>query len=252
MHNPFPGMNPYLEQSGLWPQVHNRLVVAIADAITPQVAPKYRVAIEERIYTSTAVIPLVGIADVSVTQRQDSESLPVATTQLTQPRRVQVPLPMAVTERFLEVRLVATNEVVCVIEVLSPANKRPGEGRTAYETNRQKVLASATHLVEIDLLRGGIAMAIAVPGQKTYSILVSASGDRPNAELYEFDLAEPIPAFPVPLKVDDAGVIVPLQTLVNEVYTRARFDLTIDYQRSLKPALSEAETVWMQQFVASC
>ena len=55
MHNPFPGMNPYLEQPGLWPQVQNRLIVAIADEITPQVAPKYRVSIEERIYTTTEI-----------------------------------------------------------------------------------------------------------------------------------------------------------------------------------------------------
>ena len=59
MHNPFLGMNPYLEQPGLWPQVHNRLIVAIADEITPQIAPQYRVSIEEQIYTSTDAIPLI-------------------------------------------------------------------------------------------------------------------------------------------------------------------------------------------------
>ncbi|MEM6838348.1 MAG: DUF4058 family protein [Cyanobacteria bacterium P01_C01_bin.120] len=57
VHNPFPGMNPHLEQPGLWSQVHNRLIVAIADEITPQVASKCRVAIEERIYTSTKQFP---------------------------------------------------------------------------------------------------------------------------------------------------------------------------------------------------
>ena len=45
MHNPFPGMNPYLEQP-LWHQVHNRLIVAIADDLTPQIVPKYRASIE--------------------------------------------------------------------------------------------------------------------------------------------------------------------------------------------------------------
>ncbi|MDZ8088917.1 MAG: DUF4058 family protein [Nostoc sp. DedQUE12b] len=57
MDNPFPGMNPYLEQPELWHQVHNRLIVAMsddkllriyADDLTPQIAPKYRVSIEER------------------------------------------------------------------------------------------------------------------------------------------------------------------------------------------------------------
>jgi hypothetical protein len=45
MRNPFPGMNPYLEQPELWHQVHNRLIVVMASAITPQIAPKYRVSI---------------------------------------------------------------------------------------------------------------------------------------------------------------------------------------------------------------
>lgn len=129
MQNPFPGMNPYLEHPGLWPQVHNRLIVEIADAITPQVAPKYRVSIEERICTTTEVLPLVGIADVAIAQRPEQAGSAGAP-QLTVPRQVQVPLPMEVTERFLEVRLVRTNAVICVIEVLSPSNKRPGEGRT--------------------------------------------------------------------------------------------------------------------------
>ncbi|MHC5729406.1 MAG: DUF4058 family protein, partial [Nostoc sp.] len=52
MDNPFPGMNPYLEQPELWHQVHNRLIVAIADDLTPQIVPKYRVSIQERVYTS--------------------------------------------------------------------------------------------------------------------------------------------------------------------------------------------------------
>ncbi|QSJ17373.1 DUF4058 family protein [Nostoc sp. UHCC 0702] len=30
MVNPFPGINPYLEQPELWHQVHNPLIVAIA------------------------------------------------------------------------------------------------------------------------------------------------------------------------------------------------------------------------------
>jgi hypothetical protein len=245
MHNPFPGMNPYLEQPGLWPQVHNRLIVALADAITPQVAPKYRVSIEERVYTTTDPLPLVGIADVALAQRGDAPRRSEPTAQLTAPRRVQVPLPVELTERFLEVRLVQTDVLVCVIEVLSPTNKRIGEGRTAYETKRQKILASATHLIEIDLLRGGLPLPLGDSSRKPYSILVSRSGDRPNAELYEFDLPDPIPCFPVPLQANDPEPVIDLQQLVNELYTRARLDLAIDYSQPVKPDLSKAETTWI-------
>ncbi|MGF1521910.1 MAG: DUF4058 family protein [Leptolyngbyaceae cyanobacterium] len=239
MNNPFPGMNPYLEQLGLWPQVHNRLVVAIADAITPQVAPKYRVSIEERVYTTTEPMSLVGIADVTVARRgnvSDRNVLLQGTTQqITEPRRVLVPMPREVTERFLEVRLVQTAEVICVIELLSPSNKRSGEGRTTYETKRQKILGSATHLVEIDLLRSGTAMPVSDPVNQPYSILVSRSPERPQAQLYAFDLPTPIPSFPVPLRIDDPEPIVNLQPLVNDIYSRARFDLAIDYAQPLKP-----------------
>jgi Protein of unknown function (DUF4058) len=112
MLNPFPGMNPYLEHPELWQQVHNRLIVGIADAIAEQVAPKYFVSIEQRIYQIIHTIK----------------------------------------ERYLEVREVATKELITVIEVLSPTNKR-SEGRSLYETKRIKILTSMTNLVEIDLLR---------------------------------------------------------------------------------------------------
>ena len=49
----------------------------------------------------------------------------------------------------MEVKATQSREVVTVIEILSPKNKRSKEGRTVYETKRQKILASATNLVEI-------------------------------------------------------------------------------------------------------
>lgn len=52
MPTPFPGMDPYLEAPALWPSVHSRLIVAIADALAPKIQPKYYVSIEER-----AVLP---------------------------------------------------------------------------------------------------------------------------------------------------------------------------------------------------
>jgi hypothetical protein len=78
-----------------------------------------------------------------------------ATATQTRPERVTVPMPLTVNERFLEVREVTTAAVVTVIEVLSPKKKRAGEGRAAYEKKRRVILGSATHLVELDLLRGG-------------------------------------------------------------------------------------------------
>ena len=36
MATPFPGMDPYLERSDVWPDVHNRLIVALAQITWPR------------------------------------------------------------------------------------------------------------------------------------------------------------------------------------------------------------------------
>jgi hypothetical protein len=68
---------------------------------------------------------------------------------------VELPVPDRARETYLEVRAVGDGGVVTVIEVLSPANKRPGEGRRLYLQKRAAVLGGLTSLVEIDLLRAG-------------------------------------------------------------------------------------------------
>lgn len=248
MYNPFPGMNPYLEQPALWHQVHNRLIVAIADTLTPQIAPNYHASIEERVYTSFDDALLVGIADVAVTRR-NTQSSHGTTVTTSKPRPVQVPMPEEVIERFLEVRLTTTGEVVCIVEVLSPKNKRAGEGRTAYETKRAKILASQTSLVEIDLLRSGDSMPIIGAENGVYSVLVSRGYERPQADLYAFDLRESLPTITVPLRKGDVEPTLNLQSALDDVCDRARFDLVIDYTQPLKPALSDEDTAWVQQII---
>lgn len=251
MLSPFPGMNPYLEHPELWPEVHSRLIVAIADALAPKLRPKYRVAIEKRVYQTTGEESLlVGIPDVvvgrsaSVSASQVIPSVAVALPPV-KPVTVTIPMPEEVREGYLEVREVGTGEVVTAIEVLSPKNKRPGEGRKAYESKRQQVLGSSTHLIEIDLLRGGQPMPILDAGiQTTYRILVSRSDRRPKAELYPFRLQDPIPPFQLPLRHGDTEPLVDLQALLHGVYDRAGFDLAIDYTREPVSPLSEADTVW--------
>ena len=211
MSSPFPGMDPYLEHTDIWPEVHNRLIVAIADLLVPQVRPKYRVAIEKRIYEigdrNGNHSLLVGIPDVAVTRKPkdpDSGQSNVAVAPpVTQPVTVNVPMPSKIKQAYLEVRDLATGKVVTAIEVLSPVNKRSGEGRETYLKKRQKVLGSSTHLVEIDLLRGWKPMPILEDIQCDYRVLVSREDTRSQADLYGFNLQDTLPAFPLPLRSED-------------------------------------------------
>jgi hypothetical protein len=144
MASPFPGMNPLLEDPAFWSAVHNRLIVAIADDLVDHLSEKYRVEIEKRTYFSNDDESLlVGIPDVSVVTGRAEATPSMAQSSLSVlPEKVTVPILEEVTERYLEIREVATGTVVTVLEILSPKNKRAGEGRLAYERKRHQVLAS--------------------------------------------------------------------------------------------------------------
>lgn len=262
MSSPFPGMNPYLENPELWTEVHHLLIGILAETLNPQLLPKYRAAIEKRVYQMNGEDALfVGIPDVtvehsrSVSERdsrsdasQNSSNVAVALPPAT-PVTVTVPMPIEFREGYLEIREVVTKEVVTVIEILSPTNKRPGKGREAYEEKRREVLGSRTHLVEIDLLRGGEPMPVSGSVQGNYRILVSRGDRRPRAELYAFNLQDAIPTFSLPLRSPDVEPTIDLHSLLDLAYDRAGYSVVIDYNRGTLPALSEADATWVDSLL---
>jgi len=255
MPSPFPGMNPYLENPELWPEFHSRLMVALADEILPHIRPKYRVAVEKRVYHDTdGNSVLIGIPDVTIARSlkpttQKSSNIALASPPV-KPITVNIPIPEEIRETYLEVREIATGEVITVIELLSPKNKRQGEGRKAYQTKRLQILGSSTHLVEIDLLRGGESMPILNNDIKSdYRILVSRSQLRPRAELYPFNLPEAIPAFFLPLQKEDIEPLVDLQNVIQDLFDRAGLDLEIDYNSQPVPPIQETDLIWVNELL---
>jgi hypothetical protein len=159
---------------------------------------------------------------------------------------VNVPVTEEFRENYLEIRQVATGQVVTVVEVLSPKNKRAGEGREKYNAKRRKVLDSASHLIEIDLLRAGEPQPMEGRGTSDYRVLVSRASERPEAELYPFNLRDLLPRFYLPLQPEDAEPVICLEEILNQAYDAAGLNLTIDYSMQPVPALSEADFQWMQ------
>jgi len=250
MASPFPGMNPYLEHPSLWAGIHHRLITAIANNLAPQIRPKYIVAIEERVYDVSGDTLLLGVPDVSVQSLRSlsppTESNLAVVSSITQPVEVILPLPEILTEGYLEIRAVETEEVITIIEVLSPKNKQVGIGRLQYETKRLKILGSATHFVEIDLLRQGNSMAMLGNFQQShYRIVVSHSETRPKAHLYSFNLLDRIPEFTVPLRATEPEPALNLKSLLDEIYDQGSYDLRIDYSHPPIPALSESDMAWV-------
>ena len=115
-----------------------------------------------------------------------------------------------------------------VIELLSHSNKSSREGRAQYERKRLAVLASLTHLIEIDLLRAGDPMPMRVSGNGSrtdYRILVSRSHQQPLTDAYRFGVRDAIPDIPVPLRTGEPEPILALNQILHELYDHAGYDL---------------------------
>jgi hypothetical protein len=247
MPTPFPGMDPYLEQVALWPNVHSSLIIAIRDELAPRLRPLYYVSVEER-----TIRP--GPDELMFANRPDVALMgplaPVAGEQT--PRMttggsviVELPLPEEIRETYLEIRMVNTGQIVTVLEILSPTNKRTGEGRREYEQKRLKLPGTLTHLVEIDLLRTGQPMTMwGYPEDADYRILISRAWQRPRAELLPFSVREPIPSFLLPLLPNDEEPVIELNLILHNLYDRAGYDLRIDYRVMPVPPLEEEDNAW--------
>lgn len=225
-------MDPYLQHPAIWHDVHQSLVVAIADDLSQRIAPHY--------YTSVASRKHLTRYDPIITDQGS-----VAPMTEIGVAEVFVPMRAEVSEWFLEIREVSTRRLVTVLEVLSPANKAPGKGREDYEAKRFDVLESRTNLVEIDLLRGGEPMDVVGPvARSDYRILVAR-----RAQLYHFGVRQPIPAFPVPLLPGDSDPLLDLTAVLHALYARARFDMRLDYAQPAIPPLVEADAAWARAII---
>jgi hypothetical protein len=251
-------MDPWLEHSGLWPDVHNRLITAIADDLASRVAPRYFVGVEQHTYVTSATEDLAVIRpDVLIGRSKSRRRIP----RPAEPApsgvgvvvmEVEVPVEIEVDEWYLEVRTAGSGKLVTVIEVLSPTNKSAGPGRKEYLRKRRKIFRTRTSLVEIDLLRGGRPMPLTSrqPVQGDYRILVSRGATRPRAKMYAFGVRQPIPPIPIPLLPNDPEPSLDLGAVLHALYERARFDLRLDYAKPPVPPMGEEDAAWARGIVA--
>jgi hypothetical protein len=245
-------MDPWLEHPALWPDVHNRLMAALADVIVPRVAPRYFVALERRAYLlDSDDIVLVGRPDVVVAKEAATafEVRPMVGQAVLE---VDLPAADSLYESYLAIYTTKERRLITLIELLSPTNKTNPNGRRQYEEKRRQVLATQTNLVEIDLLRAGAPMpVVGKPVQSDYRLLVSRGWQRPRGYLYPFALRDPIPDFPLPLQQSEEEPSIPLNATLHGLYSRARYDLEIDYALPPESPLDEADTAWAQARLAA-
>jgi hypothetical protein len=255
-------MDPYLENPGLWPEIHHNLISEIQGLLTTHLRPKYLVRIEERVYiadeSDETLRSELRIPDVEVLSRPGWEKARVRG-EAASPREVAEPI-IATTwfeeeihEAFLKIVERKSRQVVAVIEVLSPANKLPNSpGRESFEQKRREVMHSPSHWVEIDLLRG--KRMVLVPkkaGPHEYLVHVSKKGLRPRGLLYPIHLVKRLPIISIPLKPRDPDARLDLQAALDAAYDRGGLDMEIDYRKQPRPPLDKKLAEWADRLLRS-
>jgi hypothetical protein len=255
MPSKFPGMDPFIEGQE-WESFHLMLLSELVAALAPKVRSRYTVHVEKRVVVERPGEGASGriIPDSMVVH--PSHRIPAvgsAAATLDAPVLATIPLPERVEQRFLELRFRETGNVVTVIEVLSPSNKRPGsELRDDYLAKREAVMMSTAHLVEIDLLRGGQRLPLEgdVP-EAPYYVVRSRFRHRPAAEVWPISLRQRLPSLAVPLMGSDPDVVVDLQELVDHVYDRVDYGYVLDYSAPPVPPLSAEDAEWVREILGT-
>ena len=254
MPSPFPGMDPYLEDPGLWPDVHARLISITSDFLGQTIRPKYYVRIEQRVYISneTDVGRTVMVPDVRIGSRPGQEGSPFVpgggtAVEVAESVEAITLMEEEIRESYIEIIDRLDRTVVTVIEVLSPTDKVPGSrGRESYDRKRLEVMNSPTSLVEIDLLRTGLSIPVYSKFPRhEYLVHVSRTGgERSVGRLWPIRLSQKLPAISVPLKPEDGFARLDLQAVLNAAYDRAGYDLELDYRADPIPPLEGEWNAW--------
>ncbi len=268
----FPGMDPYLEAPDIWPDFHDALAATIRALLNDSLPAPYYARLQKRpemgILLGTGRLQRI-VPDVSVLRRTLSEAQPtydsssaVGIAVVDRPRAepsagVQVRVDVApLQHHFVEILdAERDHKLVTLIEIVSPANKRPGPDRRAYEAKQRDVLASDANLIELDLLRGGHRLLpypdlVAAVDELApdYLVLLNRSALRQGYSmdytLYPVHLREPLPCIPVPLAGEDPDVLLDVQIAANRVYHEGPYRRMVDYSVEPDPPLSEEDAAW--------
>lgn len=264
MKSPFPGMDPYLE--GRWRDVHQSLVTYIRDAIQPGLPEALVARTEERVFVDSGVdadadrlrefypdVRVINDGWLGAAEPNVPTERGIGGTIAAEPLLLDVDSePM--TEGFVQVLEDKTGQVITVIEVLSPTNKRAGDGANQYVKKRVELERSGVGLVEIDLLRAGRRVQ-RVPEQRVpaeartpYRACAQAGWLKGKAFYYDIPLRAPLPTIRVPLRKGDPEVALDLQAILDQAYRNGRYYRT-DYTVDADPPLVGDDAKWADELL---
>jgi hypothetical protein len=242
-------MAPYLEDASRWADFHPTFIVTLRRHLSRLVSPHFHVDIREQVYLTEPgdeerrrIAPDVFVTIGPSTQAPSASGAVAITTPV-----VETPLPESeARQRYLEIRDARTREVVAILEVLSPTNKAHGAPRReAFLRKREAVMASGTHWIEIDLLRGG-ERPPDVRRPSDYYALLKRAGVEAQLEVWYFDLRDALPVIAVPLRPPFEDAPLALTSVLDETYADGFYADKLDYAGPVPPRLRPADAAWAE------
>jgi hypothetical protein len=249
-------MDPYLEAQPFWRPLHANLITAMQGELKKRVPRTYSVWSDVYIWlhepdarTRTRKFE----PDVFLAAEPGGLATKSRLTRMAAPATSLLPAIRRKGNRYLRIMEARSQRVVTVIELLSPANKAPGDDREAYLAKRKEYLATGTNLVEIDLHRAGRRMPLGKPPppEADYYALICRAIDFPETAIWPFSIRDPLPEIPIPLKPEDGFVKLPLQACFNFAYDIGPYDNEVDYARGPKVPLKRTDASWAKKLLAS-
>lgn len=266
MPSPFPGMDPWLESPSIWGDFHQ----AFAGAMRAYL----KKALPKPFYARTDSRPEIGIVtDDDEVSRHIGPDVAVARHPRRSPGVAVMPSVRALSATsleivvsseegrhvFIEIRDSSRNhQLVTLVEIISPSNKRKGKDRRSYLKKQREVLATHANLIEIDLLRAGKrlfataeieTMLANVSKRIDYVVLISRGWRRDDVhtayEVFPISINEVLPCIPLPLTQDISEIALDLQQLFDEAYDTGPYsEGAVDYEAPPEPALPSELAEW--------
>jgi hypothetical protein len=264
MHCPFPGMDPYLERPAIWPDFHDSLIAELRRELPPILRPKYVALTQDRLFVVESDRPIRPDVAVLETGFARTQASAVAAVAADEPIVLEM-VREEVREPFIQIiEPAAGNRIVTAIEVLSPDNKTAGAGRDLYIQKREEFWRAGTHLVEIDLLRGGLPTVRVDAGQladaekhssrmpSSWRYMVAVTRLLPTRrELYPVPLEQRLPRIRIPLAHKDPDVVLDLQAAFARTWEAGPYPELLRYDEPPPGPLTDEEIAFCRRKVGA-
>jgi hypothetical protein len=251
-------MDPWLERSMIFPDLHNRLIIGLSEVLNPLLQPNYFAISANRVWIETGKTREPDISvyhDDRATENQQPNAL--SATSLVESGLLMLDAEEEETreEMYLEIRSGDGDRLVTAVEILSLANKSSPAGRAEYQKKQKEYLRGGVNLVEIDLLRGGIHTTFVSKNQLgkhavcDYHLCITlASGEK--CYVTPIRLEDRLPPVYIPLEDTVKPVRVELQPIFDRCYDAMPYARLAKYAEQYPdPPLSAEQRTWAHRIL---